>query len=161
MKTKKLCVMVLLGILLVSCAGCGSGITKPQVSYVPADWALVAETEDDGVGVLMYMDSEDFDTIAIAYGEISGLFEGAEPEDMEMLTEISAMLIFEADETGTMTIDNLTAGYAKAYDSDSDTYDLLIAFTYENTLVEIIAIYDAPVANEVEVMSLIESIYMR
>jgi hypothetical protein len=167
MRTKGI-VVTLLGILLLGTVACGgSGVIKPSVGNVPAGWTLSVEEpygtfeELDGTrwGVIDYTDSGDGDFVQIYYGDVPSSLRGKETdEDALVARAVEEALTFEADETGTMYVSGWLAGYAKAYDSSLEVYEMEVVFVEGTTCIDIYAAYDAGSENELQVTSLINSI---
>ena len=147
-------------------------VTKPTVGYIPPDWELEEDTPYPGCpgyepgvdwGLIAYTDQVDYDWVNIWYGDIPSDLRGRESDSDALI----AYAVFEADlsgftpdETGMMTLDGRTAGYAKAYNSSLDVYELEIVYVKGGTCVDVYALYDATTADEGEVMSLINSIHV-
>jgi hypothetical protein len=167
MKTKAI-VITFLGILLVGTVVCGgSGILKPSVGNVPAGWSLSDEEpygtyeELDGTkwGMIDYTDGEDGDFVQIFYGDVPSSLKGKETDEDALIARAAEEAkTFEADETGTMYVSGWLAGYAKAYDSSLDLYDMEVVFVEGTTCIDIYAVYDAGSENESQVTSIINSI---
>ena len=144
-------------------------IDKPIVSYVPENWYLSNqisypeigdETYDVNAGLIEYTDNTDHDFIMIYYGDIPSPLIG-KATDENALIDVACAWAYtfdKTDETGTMTISDRIAGYAMAYDSTADCYEIAIVFVKGETCINIYAYYDAPAQNEQEVMSLIDSV---
>ena len=142
------------------------GVEKPSVGTVPEGWYLSDEAPypeyggNGNWGLIEYTDEYDSDFVQIWYGDLPSELEGKE-EDRDALIgrAIYESAAFEPTDTGTMTIGDWLAGYAKAYDADYDVYDMEIVFVNGATCVDIYVCYDATSEDEEQAMSLIRSIY--
>jgi hypothetical protein len=160
--------IILLSVLLVGTVVCGgSGVARPSVGNVPAGWSLSDEEpygtfeELDGTrwGVIDYTDSWDGDFVQIYYGDVPSSLKGKETDgDALIARAVEEALTFEADETGTMYVSGWLAGYAKAYESSLEVYEMEVVFVEGKTCIDIYAAYDAGSENELQVTSLINSI---
>ena len=169
MKTKVIIIVAGILLLLNMTCGCGilSGITKPTIGDVPQGWYISADDpygtyEDwDGTksGLIAYTDVVDYDFVHIYYGDIPPELKGNEADSNFLIAKaIDQAVTFYPDETGTMVVAGRLAGYAKAYDSVYDWYEMEIVFVYESTCIDIYACYDETSGDEAQVMSLINSI---
>lgn len=161
---------LLLACLSVSVVYEGSGlesITKPLV-VPPSNWYLASETsypnapseyDPEGAGMMQYIDQLDQDFVVIHYERASAI------TWTNATLESKAAEILERDHTtepiidnGIMTIAGITAGYAKAYDSQYDAYSLETVFKKGPVFFRAYANYAATHYAEAQVISLLNTI---
>jgi hypothetical protein len=161
MKMKNIaCLIAMVGIAsMVMFAGYveANQVIKPTVGYVPPQWYL---SEDDRLlGLIKYTDEVDSDFVMVWYDDIPAVLKGKENDGDSLINRACNEATFDKiDETGTMTIADQLAGYAKDYDPEIDVYELEIVFVKGATYVGIYACYDATSKDESQAMSLIHSI---
>ncbi len=170
MSERHLTLCFLLACLSVFVVYEGSGlesITKPLI-VPPLDWSLASEMpypnaaseyDPEGAGMIQYIDQLDQDYVVIHY------------ERAPAVAWTNATLVLKAAEilerdhmakpivyNGTLTIAGVTAGYAKAYDSQYDAYNLETVFTKGSVFFRAYANYIATHFAEAQVISLLNSI---
>lgn len=167
MKIKGFIAIMLLGVLLLGAVACpGPAIAKPTVGYIPQDWYLSEDSpygtyeELDGTksGLIEYADAEDFDFVQIYYGDVPPSLQGRENDQNALIAKAIEWSIFDAEETGTMTVAGQVAGYAKAYDPLMDTYEMEIVFVKDSSSIDIYTMYNATYEDEQQAMSIIMSV---
>jgi hypothetical protein len=142
-------------------------ITKPLV-VPPSNWYLARETsypnalseyDPEGAGMMQYIDETDQDSVLINYEKAPAI------TWTNATLEMKAAEILERDHpsasimgNGTMTIARVTAGYAKSYDSEYDTYSLETVFQKGSIFFRAYALYAAMHYAEAQVISLLNSI---
>jgi hypothetical protein len=142
-------------------------LSKPTVT-LPANWKLQSETpypneisehDPQGAGLLEYLDENTYDTIIIYYEKAPNTTYS------EPVLQAEAEAIFQRDhedeaiiDSGSKTVAGVSAGFAKGYDSDYDTYTLELVFVKSNYFFNAYAYYDANAQSEDKVNSLINSI---
>lgn len=167
-KQHALAILLLVTIVLAAApfATAAGNLSKPSVT-LPANWQLTDETpypdatsehDPQGAGLLQYEDTVNYDGVMIFY------------ESAQSTTYTSAQLRAEAedifyrdhemmyDESGTMTVAGVQAGFAKAYDAEYDVYILELVFVKDNYYINAYALYDANAQSENAVTSLLNSI---
>jgi len=169
MKKKGLMILGVVVILLLSniFSGCGGGVTKPTVDYVPQGWFLSDEEpygtyhETDGTewGLIEYTDEVDWDFVQLFYGDVPPELKGRENDGTALIGRaILEATAFVPDETGTMTIAGHLAGYAKSYDATYEIYEMEIVFVVDSTCIDIYTMFDATAEDETQAMSIINNI---
>lgn len=169
MKKQQIIVIFLLATIIsmtVPMSRAAESLSKPTVT-LPANWTLqsessypneISEHDPQGAGLLEYVDENTYDTILIYYEKApSTTYSGPD-------LQAEAEAIFQRDHTesisdsGFKTVAGVSAGFAKGYDSDYDTYTLELVFVKSNYFFNAYAYYDANTQSEDKVNSLINSI---
>jgi len=171
MTLTRLAVVLMLGTLLVSGAGCG-GLAKPTVNYVPDGWHLLVDPEVSGGTHIDYGKWENDDPIAscgISYKPIPSEITAKEQSGLsteEALIEMAIEDIAWAQDTdylesGMMTVCNRNAAYAEVSHEWFSTGNYWIYrdmyFIEGNTLLWL-SIRCRGAAEEIEAMALLDSI---
>jgi hypothetical protein len=172
MRLRRIAVIVLLGIVLVSTVACGSNteqeptptlnlvstptstFTKPHVSYVPSEWSLYYDEYYDDKGLIEYKTANG-DFVMIWYEAVPY---GLNASDGNALISIATSgAISPPYSTGTTYVNGHLAGYVLKSVPEGYWRDEEIDFVNGDTFIEI-NIYCDP-SNLTEVNELINSIW--
>lgn len=112
----------LIGVLLTASACCGPSVAKPAIGYVPEGWQLVDENpygayDLDGVklGSLLYEDATGANFVIIVYGDIPNWVTSGDADRYDPIARlVGATTVFDAGETGVMTVGGRSASYFRA-----------------------------------------------
>ena len=165
---RKATLLLMAAIIICPILTACTNVTKPTVGHIPDGWYLMDQTsygtieDDDGTqwGGIAYGSEIGTAQVLIFYGDVPRELIGNETNE-DTLIELAILWgsEFVPTETGTMTIGNCPAGYARAYDASYDCYDMEIVFVIDSTCIDIYAIFDATATDEAQAMSLINSIH--
>ncbi len=166
---KKGIITVILCLVLVLTGGFGVKKASTQesvwvrVGNIPDNWYKSYEEplgsfegEFGDAGMIEYIDDEDGDVVQIYYERAPDTI--SEPLDVLASYILERDLGIVADDSGLMTVAGTTAGYAKAYESYMDVYDLEIVMVKGIVFIDIYAYYDATYEDEAQVSTIINSI---
>ena len=150
---------------IVSCA---SSISKPTFT-LPPNWYLDSETpypddygeyDPEGAGSLTYTDGEDFDFVMIWYEKApAGTLTASALETKAMMMYATYHDDKPLDDTGTITIGDVPAGYAVGYIPEAECRALMLAFVINDVFLSAYAYYDfTTFEDEEQVLALLDSI---
>ncbi|MFB3889956.1 MAG: hypothetical protein ACE14S_10730 [Candidatus Bathyarchaeia archaeon] len=141
-------------------------LAKPTVK-LPSGWEQSNETtypyapsehDPQGAGMVEYTDQEDYDVVRIYYERApSTAFSDAElrAEAISIFETVDDMPI---DERGVTPMAGTSAGFAKGYEADLDTYTVEYVLVKGGYYLNVHAYYDATTQDQNQVVSLIDSI---
>jgi hypothetical protein len=162
---KQTLIAIILLILLIAVPTCSAAasLSKPSVT-LPSGWAPNGETpypdamsEHDpaGAGLLEYTDTVNYAWISLYYEKTSMSYTDpqlkAEAEDLFSTYESTYYV-----ESGVRNFGGNKAGWATAYDPDTEAYDLVFVMTKEGYYINVLASYEN--ASQIAVESILGSI---
>jgi len=159
------CIIVVIVIVVIATSP--KVLPRPMLDYIPTNWGLLSLTPyeeglyegeyDDQSGLIEYVNQVNYDSIQIFYERAPkwDLTPSALEQDADDIFQRD--LGYMPDETGIMTIAGTTAGYAKGYDSEFETYDLELVVVLDNVYVDVYAAYVIPEVED-QILDMIDSI---
>ena len=172
MRLTKLTLLALLCAALVAGAGCGGGISHPQVGYVPEGWDIDTDWQYPDGSCFMWGDEDILcgdihcvneprsALVHIVYGDVPSSLKGNE-FNIEKLEQVAGSHLsseihnIAETQTGTTYIDSCHAGLATAFHSGLDTHYMEIICVKGDTFISIFAAYEEA---EQDTLALIDSI---
>ncbi len=142
----------------------------PPTASLPANWEKTDETaypneigEHDpaGAGMIEFTDNDDYDVVRIYYekAQVSGYTATQlQTQAVNIFETYDSSETLAVDENGTHDYAGVSAGFAKGYDSDDDTYTMELVLIKNGYFMNIHAYYDATTQDQNQVESLINSI---
>jgi len=146
--------LLMLSLLIISISSVlgSSNSIKPKYK-LPEKWYI----ESERLGTLRLANELDSDWIWLFYDELQGTI-------TPTALEARAIELFEEShwsepiETGTMTVADTTAGFAKSYFGYSESYSLCVVFVKGSTIIEVASMYGPTIWDWLEVSDFLNSI---
>jgi hypothetical protein len=173
LKKKYVLVMVLLATLFITTiviAKAATTLAPPTVGNLPTNWQKTdstaypdapSEYDPAGAGMLEYTDQTTYDIVRIYYEKAkvtSYTSTQLTSEAEDLFNRVDSSDTRPLESSGTTVYAGVTAGYAKGYDADENTYKMELVFIKSNYFLNVHAYYDDVSASRNNVDSIINSI---